>query len=636
MAEVYLCRLGGMGGFAKEVVVKRMLPERLSDPNFLPMFLDEARLAANLNHPNVVQVFEIDEIDRVPYIAMEYVRGPTFATVIREAGQAKQLHLGHMAKIVAGVCDGLHHAHTAVGQGGESLGLVHRDVSPQNVLITPEGVPKIFDFGVAKAKGRLATTEAGTLKGKLRYMAPEQLQNGPIDMRADVFSAGVCLFEATTGQSPFGPAEASELQLFRSILGGSYTRPSELRPDYDPLLEQLVLWAIHPDPNQRCPSAAHLRDALEEFVASTPHASSARGVAAFIHELVPPHMFSVPMPDESLRPRWWAGGATPPVTMPMGSPPALEEPPSPARPLAAATSAGVVIPPSPAPPRWTWGKRLVVFTALALAGGAVAGILHISGRPVVEHAPAPAPDPGLTTVVPVPAPEEVPVAPAASPPPEARAIARTHKTTTRPRPRKTGPARDEAEPEAKPPTSLPTPAVALPAPPPPARTAALEQAEPAPTDRPVAPAPPVAKPPTPVPTPAAPIAAVTPAAPTTVGNESVLSKSPRSMIPAPHLPRLHQAGDAAELARACSLIEQEVITRAGVSAEYARGITASLRQALADEYPVEIYPVGMYYFIITEAARGHTKGAAAANLTANHKSGRVRKLNALPNQERTL
>jgi serine/threonine protein kinase len=310
MAEVFLCRRSGLGGFNKEVVVKRILPHRLDDPAFMQMFLEEARLAANLTHPNVVQVFEIDEVHGIPYIAMEYVRGPTLTTLLRQARQQGHIHFGHMAKIVAGVCAGLHHAHSALGPDGQRLGIVHRDVSPQNILISADGVPKILDFGVAKAHGRSVTTEAGTLKGKLRYMAPERLQSGTIDHRADVFSAGIVLGESTTGRSPFGPPELAEYELIRSLLTGHYTRPSEIVPDYPKELEEILLWAIAPDVAQRCPSAEHLQQALEDFVSSGPYASSPRTLAAYMHELVPSKLFSLPIQDNYARSRTPHGGMT--------------------------------------------------------------------------------------------------------------------------------------------------------------------------------------------------------------------------------------------------------------------------------------------------------------------------------------
>ena len=296
MADVYRCRLRGMGGFEKILVVKRIRADRSEDPRFVGMFLDEARLAAHLSHPNIVQVFEVGEADGAPYIAMEYVEGPTLASLIRQLWKGGRqpeggVPHGHLARIAADICAGLHEAHTARAATGEPLGIVHRDVSPQNILVSRQGVAKLLDFGVAKANGRLTETQAGTLKGKLRYMSPEQLE-GVVDARADVFALGVCLFEATVGQSPFGPADAEEITLFKRIAGGRYAQPSALLPGYPPALERILLAALDPDPDRRCPTAGELHQRLEAFLAEGSHASTAGAVAAWVNALCPE-----PLPD---------------------------------------------------------------------------------------------------------------------------------------------------------------------------------------------------------------------------------------------------------------------------------------------------------------------------------------------------
>lgn len=287
MADVFVCRLQGLGGFDKEVVVKRIIPEHVGDHNFVRMFLDEARIAANLNHSNIVQVFEINEVDGIPYIAMEYVKGVTLGMVISEAHHQKNVHFGHCAKLVAGICAGLDYAHNALDADGEPLGLVHRDVSPGNIAISREGVPKLLDFGVAKANKRLAKTEAGTIKGKLRYMAPEQMLQLPIDHRADIFSVGVCLFELTASQNPFGPKDSDQFAVIRNIVQGTFPRPSEIVPGYPPELEEIVLSAMEQDPEKRCPSARVLHDRLEAFASSGVHASNSRDLVSWLHGLFP-------------------------------------------------------------------------------------------------------------------------------------------------------------------------------------------------------------------------------------------------------------------------------------------------------------------------------------------------------------
>ncbi len=289
MAEVFKCRLSGIGGFDKVVVVKRILPHLAGDPSFVKMFLDEARIAANLNHPNIVQIYEIDQADGVPFIAMEYVRGPPVSLLMDRVQGRERLApaWGHFAKAYAGVCAGLAYAHDAVDAQGQPLGIVHRDVSPQNVVVTLDGMPKLLDFGVAKARGRLSTTATGTLKGKLRYMAPEQIraQDGTLDRRADVYAVGVCLYAATTGVLPFDGE--SEVQVLAAVLEGRFPRPSELLPGYPPELERIVLWAMEQDLEKRCPDCQALQEALEAFAAQGPYASSTKALAAWIRELLP-------------------------------------------------------------------------------------------------------------------------------------------------------------------------------------------------------------------------------------------------------------------------------------------------------------------------------------------------------------
>jgi serine/threonine protein kinase len=295
MAEVFKCRLAGMGGFEKTVAIKRILPERINDPEFMKMFLDEARVAANLNHPNISQVFEVGDVEGVPYIAMEFVGGPTLFTLCRAARKKEQLHIGHITKVIAGVCEGLEYAHNAKSPDGESLCLVHRDVSPQNVIVSTDGVPKLLDFGVAKAIGRLALTHAGTIKGKIKYMAPEHLQSDvEIDGRSDVFSVGVCLFEALTGRLPFGSEKDTDVSLLRGITSGSYKKPSDFVESFPPELEKILMWAINPNMLER-PTAGQLAEALETFVASGPYQSSKRALATYIAQVAPPPV----TPDDS-------------------------------------------------------------------------------------------------------------------------------------------------------------------------------------------------------------------------------------------------------------------------------------------------------------------------------------------------
>jgi serine/threonine-protein kinase len=294
MAEVFKCRQSGIGGFNKLVVVKRIRPELAGDESFVNMFLDEARIAANLAHPNVVQVFEIDQVGELPYIAMEYVRGPTLALINREERKRKQPRNACIARIMAGICAALHCAHHAKDEHGTPLDIIHRDVSPQNIIVSMEGMPKLLDFGIAKARGQLAHTNAGALKGKLKYMAPEQIASGgAVTPAVDVFAAGVCLFEASTLTLPF--VGESELGVMRSVASGKFPRPSELSPNFDPRLEELILWAMDPDPSRRCPDARALQQALEAY--ADREGCTQADLVHYLEELFPKAAAQTPLPS---------------------------------------------------------------------------------------------------------------------------------------------------------------------------------------------------------------------------------------------------------------------------------------------------------------------------------------------------
>ena len=289
MAEVYLCRLRGIGGFDKLVVVKRIRTD-IDQGEFTEMFLDEARVSANLTHPNIVHIFEIDEIENRPHIAMEYVRGPILSAVLhrlQQVQQAKQTErdLGHLAFIIAGTAAGIHYAHNARDADGNELGIVHRDISPNNIIVGVDGIAKVFDFGIAKARSNLALTGVGSIKGKISYMAPEQLRAHPIDHKADVYALGVCLFEATVGTRPFGGD--SEAKVLGARIENALIPPSRIVDGYPSDLEQIVLAAMHSDPASR-PNAADLAESLLAFAAS--RGSTTKKVAEWIVGLFPEYL----------------------------------------------------------------------------------------------------------------------------------------------------------------------------------------------------------------------------------------------------------------------------------------------------------------------------------------------------------
>ena len=199
MGEIFLARLSGEGGFERRVVVKRLLPELVPAGQYVQMFLDEARLAARLTHPNVCEVHELGVDQGQYFIVMPYLEGVPFSRVMRRQGDARA-HLRLVAGALAQACTGLHHAHELTDDAGVPIGVVHRDVSPSNLFVTADGVVKVLDFGIAKARIATSVTEKGMLKGKLAYMSPEQLGDGPIDRRSDVFCLGIVLHEALTGR----------------------------------------------------------------------------------------------------------------------------------------------------------------------------------------------------------------------------------------------------------------------------------------------------------------------------------------------------------------------------------------------------------------------------------------------------
>jgi eukaryotic-like serine/threonine-protein kinase len=264
MGEVFLARQEGPAGFAKTVVIKRMLAHLGRDPKFVEMFLNEARLAAELSHPNIVQIFELGEHAGTYFLAMEFIHGVNLRTLKRRLDERQlEVPAGLAAWICAQALKGLHYAHTLTNEAGASMNIVHRDVSPDNVLVGFNGTVKMVDFGIAKASSSLSTTNAGTVKGKYAYMSPEQLSGQKADPRTDVYAMGVVLYELITGGRPFqGPSEGA---LVRSILQDTPRPPRETRPALAPELEELTLRAIARNPQERFPSAESMATALEAY-----------------------------------------------------------------------------------------------------------------------------------------------------------------------------------------------------------------------------------------------------------------------------------------------------------------------------------------------------------------------------------
>jgi len=262
MAELFLAEAEGLGGFQKQLVLKRILPQLGINMQFVQMFLDEARLAAQLHHANIAQVYDIGRANGSYFFTMEYVEGHDLREVCRAFLRAGQLMpLEHAITIVSAACAGLHYAHEKVGADGTPLFVVHRDVSPANVLVTYEGAVKIVDFGVAKARSQQQQTQAGTLKGKISYMSPEQCRGDGLDRRADVFALGILLFELTTGTRLY--RGDNEFKTLTRIVTEDAPPPSSRRANYPRGLEAIVMKALQRDRDKRFGSAQEMQLALD-------------------------------------------------------------------------------------------------------------------------------------------------------------------------------------------------------------------------------------------------------------------------------------------------------------------------------------------------------------------------------------
>jgi eukaryotic-like serine/threonine-protein kinase len=270
MARVWAARVRATGQL---IALKMMLPDLVENLSFRQMFFDEGRIASRVSHPNVCKTFELSQIGEVLLLAMEWVDGPSLMRVLRpgpdDGSYAPRVAIPHRlaARIVADACAGLHAAHDLVGDDGRHLGVVHRDVSPHNLLVDHDGAVKVTDFGVAKAIGKAHMTVAGQLKGKLAYMSPEQLTAGIVDRKSDVFGLGCVLYEITTAQKPF--TGEHDPQVMASIVMGNYELPSSVFAGYPPALEAIVMKALANDAAERYPTAEHLRLALEEWLRTT-------------------------------------------------------------------------------------------------------------------------------------------------------------------------------------------------------------------------------------------------------------------------------------------------------------------------------------------------------------------------------
>jgi serine/threonine-protein kinase len=440
MAEVYLAEQTGAGGFKKRVAIKKILPSFAEDQKFVEMFLDEARLAAMFHHPNLIQIYELGEMDGLLCLVMEYVRGLSLSALVKRAHAAGQPRVSPelAARIMAQACDGLQYAHDfADPDSGQPLKLVHRDVSPQNILVSTEGIVKVMDFGIAKAAGQIHHTNTGTLKGKLSYMPPEQLNGRPLDRRADVWALGVVLYELLAGRRPFvGDSEAS---ILRAILMEPLPPLGKLVPDLPAELVAVVDGALTRDLERRTGTAGEMARGLEDWLQTRPRTGQAE-VGAWMKPLLP-------APDDpssgqaALTPSNLKAPPLPPTMVMASEAPTRMLPPGAPAPLLSTpfTRVEPTLTVAPKPPKrpFPWATVAVAAGVTVAAGVGIAAWSFKSAPEAPKVAGAPATAPVPVTPPPAPAPAGA-VAAAAKPPvavPAAVApsapVARSEKRTRR-------------------------------------------------------------------------------------------------------------------------------------------------------------------------------------------------------------
>jgi serine/threonine protein kinase len=283
-AVVYLAVARGPGGFNKLVVLKMMKRALLAEPELAEMFMNEARLSARLNHPNIVETNEVFEQDGIPVIVMQYLEGQPLSMLVTRAEQKPdKFPLAWHLRVISEALAGLHHSHDLADYDGTPLNLVHRDMTPHNVFVTYEGQVKILDFGIAKINRSAAQTEVGVIKGKLRYMPPEQLTGEGVDRRSDIFAVGVMLWEAAARQRMW--RGLTDPEVMHAILNNEIPKPSSIVPDMPPRLEAIIMKAMARDPAARHATAAALQAELDEYLAELGSNARNRDIGAVVGEL---------------------------------------------------------------------------------------------------------------------------------------------------------------------------------------------------------------------------------------------------------------------------------------------------------------------------------------------------------------
>jgi eukaryotic-like serine/threonine-protein kinase len=285
MAEVFLAKAAGPMGFEKTLVLKRILPNLAADPQFVQMFLGEAKLAASLNHPNIAQIFDFGQAEGAYFIAMEHVDGPNLRSISRRSAERFiPLPISVCAKIVSYACEALAYAHEFIDPSTAThLSVIHHDVSPENILLSRNGAVKVVDFGIAKAAGQTHQTKSGVLRGKISYMPPEQIQGKEVDHRADIFALGVVFYELMTGCKPFDAR--TDVTILQAILYEQMIPAAARRADIPESIARILQRALAKDPDARYPNCRHFQAELERFIVSTGEPVGAYQLANLVAQL---------------------------------------------------------------------------------------------------------------------------------------------------------------------------------------------------------------------------------------------------------------------------------------------------------------------------------------------------------------
>lgn len=426
MGVVYLAISSGVGGFSKVLVIKELKPELVEEQSFLEMFLEEARLAAHLNHPNIVTTYEVGIDGKRPFIVMDYLEGQTLARIQKKS--ASTLTLAMQLRGLAAALEGLHYAHTREAFDGTSASVVHRDVSPQNIFVTYDGQVKVVDFGIAKASDTTIETRAGTFKGKPSYMAPESLR-GDVTGRSDVFSIGVMLWEAVAKRRMW--PKMSDVEVLTALLKGEIPSLDEVAPDAPAELRRIATKAVAADADNRYESARAMADDLNEYLATIGDKTSLIDFGLAVAATFADERAKVRKLVEKAIAASKEAPAEAPVKLPSIAPPPADESSHPSRPrdsipqsttpatpsLGTAGRAAIALENASVPPAKPSNAKWIAIGVAALAAVVIVLLLRkpSTEQPVAAKAdPPPATSSVAVQAPPAPTPEPVKEAPVAS------------------------------------------------------------------------------------------------------------------------------------------------------------------------------------------------------------------------------